>query len=212
LSANPEWVSNIHYILLFDPRSDEYFDPDGCDLKYNESKLLADWLALNKTNTLVMLAGKVTTQPVDDLDHAGIRKKLFPEIRSHALVNGKSIRTQVVVCNYDSMKHEDVWIKLQRQDEPGANYIVDLSGSPGLRSCSKLEPISRQPLHSLKRTHLATLAACIVVTRVSQCFNHARSRYIKTTKASRSIRTRVNPSRRRLGGHLLFSRRPICTL
>jgi hypothetical protein len=72
--------------LLFDPRSDEYFDPDGCDLKYNESKLLADWLALNKTNTLVMLAGKVTTQPVDDLDHAGIRKKLFPEIRSHALV------------------------------------------------------------------------------------------------------------------------------
>jgi hypothetical protein len=150
--------------LLFDPRSDEYFDPDGCDLKYNESKLLADWLALNKTNTLVMLAGKVTTQPVDDLDHAGIRKKLFPEIRSHALVNGKSIRTQ------------------------------------------------RQPLHSLKRTHLATLAACIVVTRVSQCFNHARSRYIKTTKASRSIRTRVNPSRRRLGGHLLFSRRPICTL
>ncbi len=85
-----------------------------CDTQYsNKSFVVADWLAQNPANRLVVLAGAVTADyddPINGYAHAGIQNYLFSEIRSYPVIDGRNIRSQVVVCNYDGMSHADVWI------------------------------------------------------------------------------------------------------
>jgi hypothetical protein len=67
---------------------------------------MARWLSGNRSRRLLVLAGEVT-RDADHPDaqgrlHQGIQRYLFPSIRS------AGVTSQVLVCNYDSMKHPDV--------------------------------------------------------------------------------------------------------
>lgn len=119
LEARPAWWSQIHYILLFDPGSLSDYRTGVCDTKYpNKSSVLADWLAQNSANRLVVLAGAVTadySHPISGFAHAGIQNYLFPAVRSYPIIGGRHIRQQVVVCNYDGMSHPDVWINFKNE-------------------------------------------------------------------------------------------------
>jgi hypothetical protein len=119
LEAGPTWQSQIHYILLFDPGSLSDYRTGVCDAKYpNKSFVLANWLAQSPANRLVVLAGAVTadySDPVNGHAHAGIQNYLFPAIRTYPVINGRSIRKQVVVCNYDGMSHANVWINFKNE-------------------------------------------------------------------------------------------------
>jgi hypothetical protein len=119
LAAKPPWWTQVNYILLFDPGSmDEYYT-GVCDTKYpQKSALLADWLARDASNRLVVLAGRTTADyehRVNGRGHAGIQNRLFQDIRTYPRLSGRSIRSQVVVCNYDGMSHKDVWINFRHR-------------------------------------------------------------------------------------------------
>ena len=140
LETRPAWWAQIHYVLLFDPGSLSDYSAGVCDTKYpNKSFVVADWLAQDPANRLVVLAGAVTadySHPVNGYAHAGIQNYLFPAIRSYPVIGGRNIRKQVVVCNYDGMKHEDVWINFKGEmnkapitlstcpSAPGYNHVV----------------------------------------------------------------------------------------
>jgi hypothetical protein len=45
------------------------------------------------------------------LGHAGIQDVLFTPLKVLGDRPGRPPRTQIAVCNYDTMSHENVWIK-----------------------------------------------------------------------------------------------------
>ncbi|HEY5052912.1 MAG TPA: hypothetical protein VII45_05825 [Solirubrobacterales bacterium] len=109
-----EFASQVHYILLFDPGDLEEYASSTCPKRMYQR--LAFWLGESKTNRLVVLAGQVTADyenPINGHAHAGIQNYLFPSIRDYPNVHGRNIRQQVVVCNYDEMSHEDVWMNFK---------------------------------------------------------------------------------------------------
>jgi hypothetical protein len=116
LAKNPAWAPNIHYILLFDPGDKKEYAEGACKTKYDSPSLLAKWLASNGANRLVVLAGQVTADYAHPTSngrgHAGIQEYLFPDVKDpRNNPPHRNIRSQVVVCNYDQMSHETVWIK-----------------------------------------------------------------------------------------------------
>jgi hypothetical protein len=115
LAANPLWASNIHYILLIDPGDRKEYAEGACKSKYDSSSLLAKWLASNSANRLVVLAGKVTADyghsSSNGRGHAGVQDFLFPDVKNpRNNPPHRNIRSQVVVCNYDTISHELMWI------------------------------------------------------------------------------------------------------
>lgn len=120
LLARPAWRYQVHYILLFDPANRAQYVNSPCTRKYGStlSLALASWLAHDPVNKLVILAGEFTadySHPTKDgHGHAGLQEVLFPKIKTYPHIHGRSIRTQVVVCNYDEMSHEGVWNKFKQ--------------------------------------------------------------------------------------------------
>lgn len=116
LAAKPAWLEQIHYILLLDPGTKDDYYTGTCDTQYpNMAQLVADYLAASPENKFVVLAGEKTADygnPVNGSAHAGIQNKLFSVARDQPIRNGRDIRQQIVVCNYDGLKHEDLWISL----------------------------------------------------------------------------------------------------
>ncbi len=112
---------NINYIVLFDPgNNDDYTNTEYCDVRQkkgqpSQSHTIAEWLGRSSNNHLVIFAGEVTRDQkhptkVNNRDyfHSGIQDVLFPEVRKN-----DDIRDQVTVCNYDSMKHENVYLNFR---------------------------------------------------------------------------------------------------
>lgn len=120
LLARPAWRYQIHYILLFDPANRAEYVNSPCTHKYGStlSLTLASWLAHDPSNKLVILAGELTADyshpDKEGHGHAGLQEVLFPKIKAYPPIHGRSIRTQVVVCNYDQMNHEGVWDKFKQ--------------------------------------------------------------------------------------------------
>jgi hypothetical protein len=111
LYGGPAWAGQISYVLLFDPGDLDEYRSSRCPKAIYGA--LAQWLGASKSNHLAVLAGKVTADyehPVNGHGHAGIQNYLFPAIRNFPVTRTRNIRQQVVVCNYDAMSHEDVWI------------------------------------------------------------------------------------------------------
>jgi hypothetical protein len=135
LASKPPWWRQVHYILLFDPGSLSNYRTGVCDTKYpQKSSLVADWLAQNSANRLVVLAGALTADynnPINGYAHAGIQNYLFPAIRSYPVLSGRNIRQQVVVCNYDGMKHEDVWINFKNKMNDAPITLSTCPPAPG---------------------------------------------------------------------------------
>lgn len=105
LSEYPARAANLQQIVLFDPGSLADYRSE-CDLRYDQDGLMAGWLRGNSNRRLLVLAGEVTRDQ-DHPDaagrwHQGIQQYLFPAIRSAGLSG------RVLVCNYDTMKHDEV--------------------------------------------------------------------------------------------------------
>jgi len=121
MAAHPPWWTQINYILLIDPGGLSDYLTGVCDTQYSDmSLLIAEWLAYSSNNRLVVLAGKLTADygdpdPMTGLAHAGLQDALFPEIKHYPSVQGRSIRKQVVVCNYDNVGHEEMWKQFRNE-------------------------------------------------------------------------------------------------
>lgn len=115
--ARPEWLSKIHYILLFDPGTQAEWAGSQCAKEYPLSAILREWLIKSASNTLVVLAGELTADPghrsADGHGHAGIQDQLFVPLKNQAEPKERHLRSQIVVCNYDHMSHPDVWIEFR---------------------------------------------------------------------------------------------------
>jgi hypothetical protein len=115
LKESHTWLSQIHYILLFDPGTQKELDDSPCDRKYNMGLILQQWLTTNSANRLVILSGIVTADRGHvtelGLGHAGIQDTFFTPLKVLGDKPGRPPRTQVVVCNYDTMSHEEVWMR-----------------------------------------------------------------------------------------------------
>lgn len=95
---------NIDYIALFDPGDYDQYTA-GCDLRdayhgASQSETMARWMEMSDNNRLVIFAGEIAERD----RHAGIQYGLFPEIKAD-----DNIRDQVIVCNYDGMRHEEIY-------------------------------------------------------------------------------------------------------
>ena len=97
LKVSPSWVSQIHYILLFDPGNAA--DLSGCDADSNIDAAghIASWLGRDPKNKLVVMAGKLTSEN----NHAGIMKRYFSKLSL------ATATTQVVVCD-TGLSHDDL--------------------------------------------------------------------------------------------------------
>jgi hypothetical protein len=111
---NASWASQINYIVLIDPGDLKEYRESKCPAKYPQLySRLASWLGERSSNKLVVLAGEVTADyahRVDGHGHAGIQNYLFPAIRNYHNPPGRNIRQQAVVCNYDTIDHESMWV------------------------------------------------------------------------------------------------------
>jgi hypothetical protein len=116
LESGVSWVKDqVNFIILFDPGPFSDYKTGHCDQFYsNQGDYLARWLAENHNARFMVLAGYLTADyahPVNGYAHASIQNYLFNAVRSYPVINGYNIRNQVVVCNYDTLQHEDVWMK-----------------------------------------------------------------------------------------------------
>lgn len=115
LTAKPAGWEQINFVLLIDPGNKDAYYSGRCDTKYpDKSKMLADWLARDRNNTLMVLAGENTADYANKVNghaHAGIQNKLFQSIRT----DSRGVRSQVVVCNYDGVNHENMWINYKNK-------------------------------------------------------------------------------------------------
>jgi uncharacterized membrane protein YgcG len=114
LKARPDWISKIHYILLFDPGTQHEWDDSPCDNEYSMARILRAWLIADSSNKLAILSGVSTAdvghRSIDGHGHAGIQDQLFVPLKILGEPSGRHLRSQIVVCNYDTMSHPDVWI------------------------------------------------------------------------------------------------------
>jgi len=114
LRYNPEMKMRVQYILLFDPGTDDEWKSSACAKEYPIATILREWLIAGKNNKLVILSGVKTADAghtsVDGHGHAGIQNALFVPLKKAGEPSGRNLRSQIVVCNYDSKSHPDVWI------------------------------------------------------------------------------------------------------
>jgi len=101
LARDQSKASNVNYVLMFDPGT--YGElAGGCDATVGSSQVLANWLASNASNRLVIMSGALTQA---QFSH-GIQNVYFPAIRGHAIAQ------QVLVCNVSNngvgWSHRDV--------------------------------------------------------------------------------------------------------
>jgi uncharacterized protein YraI len=117
LRGQEAWRPRIHYILLFDPGNLDEWDSAGCAQEYPLSGILRDWLIESAANRLVILSGALTAdvghKSVDGHGHAGIQNALFVPLKRQPDPPNRHLRAQIVVCNYDTMSHPDVWINFK---------------------------------------------------------------------------------------------------
>lgn len=117
LKARPDLQPQIHYILLFDPGTDDEWDSSACVAEYPIGGILRDWLIASPANRLVVLSGVKTADvghtSVDGHGHAGIQNHLFYPLKRAGEPSGRHLRAQIIVCNYDEMSHENVWINFR---------------------------------------------------------------------------------------------------
>jgi hypothetical protein len=110
-------ISKIHYILMFDPGTQSELDNAPCANEYSMSRILRPWLIENPSNKLVVLSGALTAdaghRSIDGHGHAGIQDELFVPLKILGEPPGRHLRSQIVVCNYDTMSHPDVWINFR---------------------------------------------------------------------------------------------------
>jgi hypothetical protein len=115
LQSSSTWLQRIHYILLFDPGTQAELDNSPCDEKYQMGMILRKWLLTNSQNRLVILSGEVTADSdhvtEQGLGHAGIQDTYFTPLKVAGDKYGQAPRTQIVVCNYDTMSHQEVWTR-----------------------------------------------------------------------------------------------------
>jgi hypothetical protein len=116
LKSSSTWMNRIHYILLFDPGTQRELDNESpCDSKYNMGLILQEWLTKNSQNRLVILSGEVTADKGHTtelgLGHAGIQDTFFTPLKVLGDKYGQPPRNQIIVCNYDTMSHEEVWMR-----------------------------------------------------------------------------------------------------
>lgn len=129
-----EQRNQIDFVLLIDPGNKDAYYNGSCDNKQSgKSMMLAQWLADDPSHVLMVLAGEYTADyahPVNGYAHAGIQNKLFPAIRDYPVFasGARNIRSQVVVCNYNGVNHEDMWIKFRGKMQ-SANH-TSCPGSP----------------------------------------------------------------------------------
>jgi hypothetical protein len=132
LYARPPGWEQIDFLLLIDPGNKDAYYTGACDTAYpSKSAMLADWLASSPNHRIMVLAGEYTADyahPVNGYAHAGIQNKLFPAIRSYPVINGRNIRNQVVVCNYNGVNHEDMWMRYKGKMNDGNH--TSCPGSP----------------------------------------------------------------------------------
>ncbi|MCA1712574.1 MAG: hypothetical protein LC789_13450 [Actinobacteria bacterium] len=125
LQSYPKRAATLNNIILFDPGSLSEYRGD-CDLKYDQSGLMANWLKGGTGRRLLILAGAVTRDK-DNPDsagryHQGIQQYLFPKIRS------LGVSSRVLVCNYDTMGHLDVMRNFGYLAQSGS--MTSCPGSP----------------------------------------------------------------------------------
>jgi hypothetical protein len=117
LAGHPDWESKIHYIVLFDPGNSQEFAESKCAQEYHLSIILRNWLIASPSNRLVIFSGVVTAdaghKSIGGYGHAGIQDALFVPLKILGDPRGRHLRSQIVVCNYDSMSHENVWINFR---------------------------------------------------------------------------------------------------
>jgi hypothetical protein len=131
LKNAPSWTSQIHYILLFDPGNASNLS--GCDANkdIDPATHLADWLARDDQNRLVIMGGTLTAEN----DHAGIKERYFSKLSE------ATATTQVLVC--DTHASHDGVIK-------GYSWMVGAEAPIGCPGFSEQWIVPGLPLKPLK--------------------------------------------------------------
>jgi hypothetical protein len=146
LIEHPSWYSHINYILMFDPGNKKEYAEEGCQSRYhNLYTKLAEWLEESSTHRLAVLAGEVTADyghpTASGKGHAGLQEYLFSGV--YRARNSKTIRKQIVVCNYDEMSHEGIWMKFSGwMNKPPitVNGCPPIPGVPGNKAAPGWNP------------------------------------------------------------------------
>lgn len=111
-----ELREQINYILLFDPANAEQYRDAECSTSATARKQLTAWLDKSKDNRLVILAGEVTATrhgPRGAYAYYGIRHYLLDAVSEFKNQPRRNIRSQVIMCKYPSVNHEDIWIRFK---------------------------------------------------------------------------------------------------
>jgi hypothetical protein len=126
-AANREQIDRIHTIILFDPGNTSNFKQlspleraknrirhaDGsqnCDFQYDINGLLANWLASNPSNRLVVMTGRLSEMKTDDADpnsksnYSGLWHYYFSGIWH----NNNALQGQALVCDYNYLGHTEI--------------------------------------------------------------------------------------------------------
>lgn len=126
-AANREQIDRTHTIILFDPGNTSNFKQlspleraknrirhaDGsqnCDFQYDINGLLANWLASNPSNRLVVMTGRLSEMKTDDADpnsksnYSGLWHYYFSGIWH----NNNALQGQALVCDYNYLGHTEI--------------------------------------------------------------------------------------------------------
>lgn len=127
----PAWVSQINYIILYDPGTYQEYEEAKCEPSAKASKTLANWLAASSGHHLLVLGGEVLAGD----NYRGIQHFLFAAAKSYHNKPGQDVRRQIIVCPYPTLSHEEVWIDFNRQMT--AAPITDISNCPSVAGVGK---------------------------------------------------------------------------
>jgi hypothetical protein len=110
-TPTPAWVSQINYIILYDPGTYKEYKEAKCESSAKASRKLTTWLAASSGHHLLVLGGGVLAGD----NYRGIQHFLFADAKSYHNKPGQNIRRQIIVCPYPKLSHEDLWIDLNKQ-------------------------------------------------------------------------------------------------
>jgi len=106
-TAEPAKLESVRSITLFDPGNADNFTGGGCDENIDgpgqgANGLLADWIA-DSNHHLTIFSGEITEDKVDgQATFNGIRRYYLAQII------GQPAASQLLICDYPDMAHEDV--------------------------------------------------------------------------------------------------------
>jgi hypothetical protein len=127
----PAWVSQINYIILYDPGTYKEYEEAKCEPSTKASRTLANWLAANQSHHLLVVGGEVLAGD----NYRGIQHFLFADAKNYHNKSGQNIRRQIIVCPYPKLSHEDVWINLNKQMT--AAPITNINNCPPVAGVGK---------------------------------------------------------------------------